>query len=516
MHRFGIRIPSTPAASAAPKPLGWACASLILGGLLLAATACSGTGSAPESPGADPAAAQPAATAADSAIDTAAATAGCTAPASWFPHSQTPRPDDNATFSKNCDFHQWSAQMFLWLTQTMPDGQLRFEHFARPSALLPSGGGTPPPYDQVAGDAATTMPRVAKSDDPTLLNEVNQAGSLGIMVDPHTNRAVYYSMYVNQTFYDFVVDNGLFDPDTFYQASDTLDFPVGSLELKASWKILDGSEGGDEGWYTREMTIAELAEEDGNVVVDPSATEAVQVALVGFHIAGVVNQHPEFIWATFEHQDNAPTLSDAQLAAYLDASDSSINQQPVSDQSFTFYRAGTKFVDSNQNNVGLLELTDASEQTLTPVTDGFIQYAQGGGSEGNRSHVQELNASVHAQLADPVFDTYDYGGAIWLAADDGLVPNSTLQDLITGSTALSNVTMETFTQKVLEQNNCFGCHNTMQRFPQQTGTGVKPLPGKNLNVSHILVNNYFQAAQMQSQSADAGDGGASTPDPIAD
>ena len=104
-----------------------------------------------------------------------------------------------------------------------------------------------------------------------------------------------------------------------------------------------------------------------------------------------------------------------------------------------------------------------------------------------------------------MFGTYDYGGAVWLGANDGLVPNSTLQDLMVGSTALSNVTMETFTQKVLEQNNCFGCHNTMQRFPQQTGTGVKPLPGKNLNVSHILVNNYFQAAQKQTQSADGGD-----------
>lgn len=496
MHRFGIQFPYAAAPGAASTPPVRLSAILVLAVLLLTGAACSGTDDGPEAP---------ATQAADTAVATeAAAASACTAPAAWFPHSQTPRPDDNANFTSNCDFHQWSVQMFLWLTQTMPDGQLRFEHFARPSALLTPGGGTPPPYDQVAGEAAATMPRVAKSDDPTLLNEVNQAGSLGIMVDPH-NRAVYYSMYVNQTFYDFVVDNGLYDPDTFYQASDTMNFPVGSLELKASWKILDDPDGGDQGWYTRWMTISELAEVDGQVVVVPGETETVRVALVGFHVAGVVNQHPEFIWATFEHRDNAPTLTDAQLAAYLDASDPSINQQPVSDQSFTFYRAGTKFVDSNQNNVGLLELTSTADQTLTPITDAFTQYAQGGGSDSNRDNVRNLNQSVHQQLTDPVFGTYDYGGAVWLGANDGLVPNSTLQDLMVGSTALSNVTMETFTQKVLEQNNCFGCHNTMQRFPQQTGTGVKPLPGKNLNVSHILVNNYFQAAQKQTQSADGGD-----------
>ena len=223
----------------------------------------------------------------------------------------------------------------------------------------------------------------------------------------------------------------------------------------------------------------------------------ITVALVGLHIAGVVNGHPEFIWATFEHDENAPTLSDEQLAAYLDGGNRKIEQQPVSSSGFTFYRAGATFAESNQNNAGQLDL-DEADQTLTPVTNAFIQYAQGGGNAGNRANVESLNASVLSQLDDPVFRRYLLGGAIWLAAVDGLVPNSTQQDLITGSTDLSNVTMETFTQKVLEQRNCFGCHNTMQRFPPTPGTGVAPLPGLNVNVSHILVNHYFQASQRRS------------------
>ena len=412
----------------------------------------------------------------------------------WFPHGQTPQPDDNATFGTNCMFHQWSWQSFLWLTQTMPDGQLRFETFARPSELMPADGTTPPPF---AGRSLATrlvfMPRKVKQDEPTMLDEVNQAGSLGLLVN-QDERAVYYSMYVNDVFYEFVRENELYDPEKLAATSPTLDFPVGAQELKAAWKIVEDTDD-TSGWYTRRATIAELTEEDGVVVVSPTETREVTVALVGLHIAGVVKDHPEFIWATFEHDENAPTLTDRQLAAYL-RSDSGIDDQPVSPHDFTFYAAGTTFENSNQNNAGQLAL-DEPAQTLTPVTNTFIQYAQGGGRASNRANIRSLNASVLSQLDDPVASRYFLGGAIWLNARDGLVPNSTQQDLITGSTDLSNVTMETYTQKVLEQRNCFGCHNTMQRFPPTPGTGVAPLPGLNLNVSHILVNNYFQASQRQ-------------------
>jgi hypothetical protein len=47
----------------------------------------------------------------------------------------------------------------------------------------------------------------------------------------------------------------------------------------------------------------------------------------------------------------------------------------------------------------------------------------------------------------------------------------------------------------------------MQRFPPTPGTGVAPLPGLNVNVSHILVNHYFQASQRRSLAAGLTKGG---------
>ncbi len=420
----------------------------------------------------------------------------CTAPSDWFPHAQTPSPNNLADFTSNCHFHRWSWQSFLWLTQRMPEGQLRFETFARPNHLM-ADGGIPPTFSAAAGAPLKLMPRVAKSDDPTMLGEIAQAGSLGLLIDQN-GRAVYYAMYVNDIFYRFVRENRLYDPEILREAPDTLNFPVGALELKAAWKVVE-NEDDTSGYYTRPAEVARLVEREGSVVVDTTQTVEAIVALVGLHIAGVVKDHPEFIWATFEHHRNAPTLSDKQLGRYLNIDDTTISHAPVSDEPYTFYKAGATFIESNQNNSGEVQFVDAEAQTLGPATNTFLQYAQGGGDQQNRGNVRRLNEDVLDQLEDPVFSNYYLGGAIWLAADNGLEPNSTQQDLITGSTALSNVTMETFTQKVQDQNNCFSCHNTMQRFPPQPDSDVLPLPGKNLNISHILVNQYFQASQREAE-----------------
>lgn len=431
----------------------------------------------------------------DLAEKPAADSGACLAPKEWFPHDSTKKPSDSGAFTTNCEFQQWSWQSFLWLTQTMPGGGLRFESFATPADLANAAGGTLPAFSaRNASTALRLMPRTKKSDDPTTLDEINQAGSQGLLVDTN-GRAVYYSMYINDVFYEFVRKNGLYDPQTLANAPDTLNFPVGAMELKASWKIVGAGEKAD-GFYTRTAVINKLTTVNGKVVVDPTQTEEVTVALVGLHIAGVVEGHPEFIWATFEHKNNAPTMSADMLNQMLHLnSDSSIrafNKLPVSDKNWTFYKAGTPVGQSNTDNAGIVKLTDPAAQILTPATNAYIQYAQGGGTDENRTNIITMNESVLAQLNDPIWSNYYLGGAIWLNTPNALVPNSTQQNLITGSKTLSNSTMETFTQKVLSQNNCFQCHNTMQRFPDNPKIQVPPLPGMNLSVSHILVNNYFQ------------------------
>lgn len=420
-------------------------------------------------------------------------TTACLANPAWFPHQQTPKPDSAGFPSSpnNCDFHQWSWQAFLWLTQTTEGGRLRFETLPGPEALDEKGGKLPG-YNPFVG--RTRQP--GKPVDGFL-----QAGPDGILVDQN-GRVVYYSMYINDIFEGFVEKYQLNDPAKLRAFDPNTSFPVDTLTLKAAWKIVKPDEDAS-GFYTRKVSVNKLVNKGGKITLDPSQTEAVTVALVGFHIAGTVNNHPEMIWATFEHISNAP-----DLAKPLDM------VQPndvVSDKNWTFYKAGTPFKNCNVNAAGAGDLKlDETTQTLSPVTDACRLYPYGSdlygkdpgkvnNAKANANNIQSINSSVQAQV-DGVWKNYFEVGAIWFNAANVLKPGCNFLSgslncdvTLTGSTLLSNTVIETFTQSQSEQDNCFACHNTLQDMP--TVSGLTALPAKNVNISHILSNQYFKAQQ---------------------
>jgi hypothetical protein len=179
----------------------------------------------------------------------------------------------------------------------------------------------------------------------------------------------------------------------------------------------------------------------------------------------------------------------------------------VSDKDWTFYKANTPFKDCNVNSAaaGALKL-DAAKQTLSPVTQACRIIPYGGGrQETNVANIKTLNESAQSQLKD-VWNNYFEVGAIWFSSANALKPNCTFQPgslecrpasapdqaILTGSTQLSNTTVETFTQSQSAQDNCFACHNTVQVISQNTR--APSLPGLNVGLSHVLINDYFKAA----------------------
>lgn len=412
---------------------------------------------------------------------TATAQADCAALPSWSSHSAVPAPN-NAEPMSNCAFHQWAWNMFLWMTQDAGDGTLRFQKFASFDQV----------FDQsVAKTAFAALkqpallplkPRSAKGGPSSDLSEINQAGSRGILVheskaQPGAGRVVYYSINVTPDFYNFVRDNGYQNPETYFKAPAEQNFPVGAAEFKYSWRVL---EDGDDtsGMFTIDAEIEQLVEgPDGTIVTDPTKTDKARVALVGMHVVGVVENHPEFIWATFEHNKNAPNIPTSGLPA---------PDQPVSDQNWTFYKANTPVNKSNLPNNGQLKLADASAQLFTPPNNVFRRFPWGGGNSENVSNIQSLNASVRATtLKDaPIWGNYFLVGATWgpSSATQPLVPNQVVTGL--GSIQLSNSTIETFTQ---ESANCFTCHSTFGSIKDG-----HQLPGKNMNISHAMTMGYFR------------------------
>lgn len=416
----------------------------------------------------------------------------CPAKANWLPHSRTPPPNSVAfpgppagTPVTNCAFHQWSWNAFLWLTQNVK-GRPRFESFTQ------TGIGT---------SAKVLNAMIGRSAKAETLDIIGQAGPDGIMVDLQ-GHPIYYSIYSDPTFGNFIKKYGLLDPAKLRAFDPNAEFPVGSLTLKAAWKIVNPGEDVST-FYTRKAQVAPLAMQNGKIVIVKNGKPLnVTVALVGFHVAGAVKDHPEMIWATFEHIGNAPDIPKP-------VNDMAPNDI-VSDKNWLFYKANTPFKDCNINSAGAGALTlDAAKQTLSPVTQVCRIIPWGGGNQMNIDNIKALNASVQALFeqkdAKSVWKNYFEVGAIWFSVANGLKPNCTFQpgslscapggptsSILTGSTQLSNTAVETFTQSQSAQDNCFACHNTVQ--VTSPNPAVPALPGLNVDISHVLINEYFKAA----------------------
>jgi hypothetical protein len=418
---------------------------------------------------------------------TASSAQPCPAPAEWFPHAKTPAPASPPKGADSCAFHRWSWQAFLWVTQTV-DGAPRFiKDMHYPDEIFDQGYFATHPLQVAPSQPRLRLsPRDAKPVSARAIGAFQQAGNHGVLVDQH-GRAIYYATHLNQTYVDFIRCRGYNDPRTLQDAPPADTFPVDTLMLKSSWRVLGANEDPTD-FYTTTASIQRLKTDDqGQVVVDPDHPSEERVALVGLHVVGRVDRHPEFIWATFEHRRNAPQLPGGVAPGAA---------TPVSDTAATFYAAGTPARARNAPKAGHVQLVSADVQTLRPVTHVFRQNAQGGADKDEAALIVSLNESVRTQLGTDLWANYELIGSLWSDREDGLTHNEVPGDQ-KGALSLANTTMETFQQSV---GNCFSCHNT-RGFTEEEAT----LGPKIVNLSHALrgafVLDYQQKYGKKSRSA---------------
>lgn len=421
----------------------------------------------------------------DLALATTASTS-CDCESDWFPHSQTPNPEDgkgspfDTTSTTNCMFQQWSFQKFLWLTKPESNGKPLFLNTLK----------------QVTNQME---PVTIPSGTSVALSSINQAGLDAVLhtipeysADGKTSDTVYYSIHINSTLetaitkYVDSIKNGTLS------RNNNATFPIGSLETKVSWvptTSLPSEEVAKKDYYT---TTAAITQADGTVVNK-------EVALLGMHVVGVVINHPEFIWATFEHNSLAPIFdfdsntvsSDTNTLIFAKGSASDVNGirwqsgNPVtSNQAFGLFKYGVAVTGTNKY-----------VKTSQPEPD-------------NYNKIDSLNMCVSTNLKkeSDVWQNYQYDGAIWLNMD-GLTPTQQADTIVSlyrhikdatpgsmarGSLASANVTMETFTQtyqttpdKITDASkllNCFSCH----RGAPDTGGDAIRSP---LYLSHVFSGN---------------------------
>lgn len=417
------------------------------------------------------------------AYEEATITTTCNCETSWFPHDQTPAPEEgkgspfDTTSTTNCIFHQWSWQKFLYLTKPAKNGKPIFLN-----DLI-----------QVDSKMETVQQQAGAS---LVLADTAQAGSQGVL---RSNPAVSINRKEHTVFYGIFIDSTMqaaaiqFKTELLngsLKPNNSSTFPVGSLEVKSSWiSTASIPEANLKGYY---ITEAAILQKDGSY-------KNTSVALLGMHVVGVVENHPEFIWATFEHHDMVPILDWNTLTA-------------SSESDLLFFGKGTANNLDGITWTGKTPKTPNQNYTLyqygVPKVKGNSFMSTSQQEPENFDNITSINACVASSLND-VWNNYFYNGSLWINMDgktpqeqvallislSGNLANSASGDDTRGSVNAANSTMETYVQtggrsldsiSVTNLVNCFSCHNA-ENF--STGKPVSPL-----YISHIF-NGYIQASQ---------------------
>ncbi|MGH1540839.1 MAG: hypothetical protein ACRBHB_10490 [Arenicella sp.] len=414
----------------------------------------------------------------------------------------------NFADNTRCDFYKWGAQMFLWLT-TPESGSFVFDssvffdviHDGSSYKMIPNTGG----YD---GNAFAL--RALKGADP--IDGTGQAGGSGVLISQE-NSLTYYGMNVNDVYAHYLTGQkaGAFAntpiandyPTTqadleLVQDYAGQEFPDGqalAMEIKTSW--VDASTVPNKDDYVLIEALVPNFDRGDTVWTLLAKPEPMQLAMVGMHVVGSVTGHPELIWSTFEHIDNAPD----NAYYYTNTSDQNTKVDFNSSGNWLFMKDGGANTNVIPEYQSVCSSTDVTDKLCPSVGDIFLNAGSGaskiqavdvvrinpwGGLPdstdsavvANATDLVSINSSVMQALnsVEDLRGNYIQTGGIWSA--EGQIPVSGTDSVLRGSLSLSNATMETYHQFSTapggsSTNNCFTCHSV--------GSGS---PG--VDVSHIF------------------------------
>ena len=372
----------------------------------------------------------------------------CPAAASWITAPNPPTeiggtgvPVGSET---NCQFYQFAYQWFFSMVQPAGTGDERkFETLNLFQPNLKSQC-TANKLTGIANIGKVLFVRTTKPSanafDPVLPQDIAQAGSNAPLYDRDGN-VVLYNVWYNEL--ECQATAAGYKPNT--------------IEIKTSWRVLKTA---DPAYYTLKATVQGYP------------TNPVILGLVGFHLVINTQLHPEFVWATFEHVNNAPDCTKPQ-------------NQPAVGWSFLSSDC-TKCLQENgfngcpqckfnqQASTPPFGLTGPPTQVCRYYRDGTDPEPTTGGNNNdtNRFNIDTLNTQLAGLMPTSgpmaVFKNYVLVGGLW--TNGGVASGGT--DVQRGSLENANTTMETFLQSGANKANCFSCHGYNPSTP--------------LTVSHII------------------------------
>lgn len=394
--------------------------------------------------------------------------------------------DDTANIpTPDCAFHQWSWETFIWANALDANGTPRFMTMPTPADLL--GGG-----DTSTASEKPMLTLASRSHAADQLNSVIEgAGAIveadGNMLVAKNGYPVYASVHMNESYFNTAKNNLIIDGGYKNNTGDY--FSVGAAVIKATWLRLGNGVSAPEGAFVTQAQVPVLhvvrTKTTAAVVPMKGLYDTVDVALVGMHVVGYTENHPEFLWGTFEHKMNAPMIPDNTFST----SGSSPND-------YTFYKANTPFSEVNlpnsSSNNPVLSF-DSSTGTFSPATNVVQQNKTGGENQTNGvANIEALNESSQTFLshltnkAQATFANYNLIGTVWMLPNSYSL-TSGAQDAV-GSVVLANSTAETFFQSAKNTpmsavKNCFTCHNATSYTFASNPLGLQ---NRKIALSHVL------------------------------
>jgi len=205
----------------------------------------------------------------------------------------------------------------------------------------------------------------------------------------------------------------------------------------------------------------------------PNGEKKVKLALLGIHVVGSTGGHPEMVWATFEHDQNAPNAA----YQYINNKGDTIVHPAETGGNWTLSSkpadpnpnvAHIK-VPKNTNNlvpIGNFGMTASNTSMVFPWGSemNVSPNPEDGSSAASNTEVIAINNSVLGQfIGKDIRKNYMLVGATWTSG--GVAPNGlsyssdqgqTTGDAI-GTSLLANTTMETYFQT--NSTTCFTCHS---------------------------------------------------------
>lgn len=270
---------------------------------------------------------------------------------------------------------------------------------------------------------SAAVAKVAKrnADVPGIpLQEIEQAFNSGVLYDQQKN-PVYYELAMNETQFNYIYQNGLYNADTqaTYAQKANIVLPSGSMELKSAWKILTASEAASGRFHTSKGYIAGAGSEG----------QTVDIGLVGLHVFAAEGAANAGMWATFYQIDNAPVQGNIGKGPY----------------SFYDPASSTKPNTAGTDPTQVVQVfpDDSSSVTETAAAQAMFKQA-------NAQSPWQYYAMVATQWSQGVINLNS-------PVPSTLPLSPGKPDQILPSATLMNPVLETFMQT--QGTSCMGCHS---------------------------------------------------------